>query len=69
MQNNDDVVTAWLNGSDSIDGLDNPAGSLYIDGQASAEAALAGTDMRATLGACGTFGGTTCSYSGGCICC
>lgn len=69
MQNNDDVVAGWLNGSDRIDGLDNPAGSLYIEGQAVAEAALASTDMRATLGVCGTLGGTTCSYGGGCLCC
>lgn len=69
MQNNDDVVSGWLNGSDSIDGQDNPAGSLYIEGQAVAEAALGNTDMRATLGACGTLGKTTCSYGGGCACC
>lgn len=69
MQLNDDVVNSWLNGSDSFDGHDNPAGSLYIEGEAVAEAALAGTDMRATLGACGTLGGTSCSYTGGCLCC
>ena len=70
MQINDDVVTGWMNGSDSIDGLDNPAGSLYIEGQAATEAALAGTGMRATFDACVTFvGGTSCSYSGGCLCC
>lgn len=70
MQSNDDVVSAWLNGSDSVDGLDNPAGSLFIEGQAAAEAAMAGTGMRATLGAvCATLGGTSCSYNGGCLCC
>ncbi|WP_091799657.1 DUF6229 family protein [Lysobacter sp. yr284] len=69
MQQNDDVVSGWLNGSDSVDGQDNPAGSLFIEGQAAAEAAMTGTGMRATLGACGTLGGTSCSYAGGCLCC
>jgi hypothetical protein len=70
MQQNDDVVAGWLSGSDSIEGLENPAGPLYIEGRAAAEAALTGTDMRATLRACGTLaGGTTCSFGGGCACC
>ena len=33
MQQNDDVVAGWLSGSDSIDGLENPAGPLYIEGR------------------------------------
>lgn len=70
MQQNDEVVSGWLDGSDSVDGLSNPAGSLFIDGQAAAEATMTGNGMRATLGVlCRTEGGTSCSYTGGCLCC
>lgn len=70
MQQNDEVISGWLEGSDSIDGLDNPAGPLYIEGQAATEAALTNPGMRATVLGCMTLaGGTTCSYSGGCLCC
>lgn len=40
MQLNDDVVSGWLNGADSVDGCDNPAGSLFIYGQNATDAAL-----------------------------
>ena len=67
MQLNDEVVSAWLDGSDSIGGHDNPAGPLYIEGQAATEAALthAGQGMI-TLS---LRGSTTCSMGGGCACC
>lgn len=65
MQQNDDVVAGWLSGSD---GDDNPAGPLYIEGAASLEAALTNPSMKETVGMV-TCRGTTCSYSGGCLCC
>lgn len=77
MQQTDYVVSGWLDGSDSIDGHDNPAGPLYLEGQARTEAALMGPGARAAMAgrqatfvACQTFvGGTSCSYDGGCMCC
>jgi hypothetical protein len=70
MQQSDDVISGWLSGSDSIDGLDNPAGPLYIEGQEATEAALTNPGMRASvLGTMSLVGGTTCSYGGGCLCC
>jgi hypothetical protein len=71
MQQNDDVVAGWLSGSDSIDGLENPAGPLYIEGEATTEAALTHQGMKATRLACGSFlvGRSTCSIGGGCACC
>lgn len=38
MQQHDEVVSGWLNGSDSVDGEYNPAGPLYIE--ANTESAL-----------------------------
>lgn len=70
MQLNDDVVSGWLSGSDSIDGLDNPAGPLYIQGQAAMEAAMTNPGTRATVvGTMSLISGTTCSACGGCLCC
>ena len=40
MQLNDNVVAGWLNGADSVDGCENPAGSLFIYGQEATDAAL-----------------------------
>jgi hypothetical protein len=37
MQQTDDIVEGWLSGSDDHD---NPAGPLYIQGEAATEAAL-----------------------------
>lgn len=67
MQLNDEIVSGWLSGSDSISGYDNPAGPLYIEGQAATEAALtsAGQEMN-TLS---LHGSTTCSMARGCACC
>lgn len=71
MQQTDDVVLGWLNGSDSFDGMDNPAGPLYIEGAAATEAALTNPEAGSTLltsvgGSC-----STCSLhmGGGCFCC
>ncbi|MFC5740778.1 DUF6229 family protein [Dyella tabacisoli] len=66
MQQTDDIVSGWLSGSDSIDGMENPAGPLYIEGAAATEAALtsstAGMNMftSATTVSCGGFGGCDC---------
>jgi hypothetical protein len=67
MQLNDEIVSGWLSGSDSIRGYDNPAGPLYIEGQAATEAALtsAGTEMSTIS----LHGSTTCSAGRGCACC
>lgn len=34
------VVSSWLNGSDSVNGMDNPAGSLFLGGVSAMEAAI-----------------------------
>jgi hypothetical protein len=70
MQQNDDVVSGWLSGSDSFDGLENPAGSLYIEGYAATEAALTDPGMGKVV----VSGATSCSFSGKncastCSCC
>jgi hypothetical protein len=62
MQQNDDVILGWLSGMDSVGGLDNPAGPLYID--ASTEKKMTGPAgaIRITLA-------TTQSCAAGCNCC
>lgn len=68
MQQTDNVVTAWRHGSDSAAGYKNPAGPLYIQGEAATTAALTAPTEIAVVTA------TSCSYSaigGGkrCLCC
>ncbi|MEN4902336.1 DUF6229 family protein [Luteimonas sp. TWI1437] len=36
----EDIVGGWLSGADSVDGHENPAGSLYAEGVAVTEAAM-----------------------------
>lgn len=63
MQHHDDVVSGWLNGSDSFGGLDNPAGPLYLD---------SATEKKMTnqaTAAIFTTQKTTMSCANGCICC
>lgn len=63
MQQHDEVVSGWLNGSDSVDGLDNPAGPLYID---NADQSVANASVRGFT----TEGGTTASCRpSSCHCC
>ena len=38
----EDIVNGWLSGADSVDGHDNPAGSLYTGGVEATEASMAG---------------------------
>lgn len=54
MQQHDEVVSGWLNGSDSVAGEYNPAGPLYIDNadQAMASAAIRATGMGGTTATC-----------------
>jgi hypothetical protein len=49
MQQTDDIVSGWLSGSDSVDGVENPAGSLYIEGAAATEAALTDPGAKKNL--------------------
>lgn len=63
MHHHDDVVSGWLDGSDSFGGLDNPAGPLYLD---------SGTEKKTTSQAAAaifTTQKTTMSCANGCICC
>ena len=63
MQQNDDVVSGWLNGSDSSGGWDNPAGPLYIDNSTEEKmTSQAASVIFTTLK-------TTQSCASGCACC
>jgi len=63
MQHADMIITGWLNGSDTVNGMDNPAGPLYIDGQDATEAVL--SNARLGLGTrC-----SVCTASAGSQCC
>jgi len=31
MQQNDEIVSGWLDGLDCVEGVENPSGPLYID--------------------------------------
>lgn len=68
MELNDDVVSGWLKGADSVDGCENPAGSLYIYGQEATDAAL--TSAAPTMITGGTTNcTTTVSVINSCLCC
>ncbi|MCD9031377.1 DUF6229 family protein [Luteimonas sp. Y-2-2-4F] len=41
----EDIVSGWLSGADSVDGYENPAGSLYVEGIAATEAAMTHRDF------------------------
>ncbi len=66
MQQFDEVVSGWLNGSDSFDGIENPAGPLFIQGEAATEAKLtdssSGEINAMTISTCsyGVLNGTHC---------
>jgi hypothetical protein len=59
MQQNDDVVSSWLNGSD----IDNPAGPLYLD------SATEDKMTSQTAASIITHQKTSQSCASGCICC
>lgn len=67
MQQTDDIVSGWLSGSDSIDGMENPAGPLYIEGAIATEAAL--TDSSAGMNMFSSITTASCRPGGGCSCC
>jgi hypothetical protein len=60
MQQNDEVVSSWLSGADS---LDNPAGPLYVDNAVEQKMTQAGAEMIDTMLK------TTQSCASGCACC
>lgn len=60
MQSND-IVSGWLSGADSVDGYENPAGPLYIEGESAVDDA-----MRAPITHSTSI--STCP-SGRCYCC
>ena len=63
MQQNDHVVLGWLSGSDTVGGLDNPAGPLYIDSATEKK-------MTSHVGAAMILThATTQSCASGCNCC
>jgi len=63
MQQNDKVVSSWLNGIDCVDGMDNPAGPLFIQGTAATEAAMADPSNIVSVST------ASCLPGGGCHCC
>lgn len=56
---NDDIVSAWRSGADSIDGLQNPAGPLYTEGAAATEAAMTNPEIALISG---TLTAVTCLH-------
>ncbi|WP_425481133.1 DUF6229 family protein [Dyella choica] len=64
MQQNDNVVSAWLEGADSISGLGNPAGPLFVDGSTEKK-----MTTRASAERIDTMFRTTQSCASGCSCC
>ena len=52
MQNLDEVVSSWLNGAEFADGLENPAGPLYIDHADTAVTHAARLDTGVTSASC-----------------
>jgi len=68
MQLNDNVVAGWLNGADSVDGCENPAGSLFIYGQEAPDAALTAVAPTMATGGTGNCT-TTMSVVNHCMCC
>jgi hypothetical protein len=41
----DKILAGWLSGADSVGGYDNPAGSLYTEGQTQTMAAMVNAEM------------------------
>lgn len=63
---NDDIVSSWRRGADSIDGLDNPAGPLYIEGEAATVAAMTTSNASNIITA--TLTVVTCKGAACCLC-
>lgn len=69
MQQLDEVVSGWLNGSDATGGIANPAGSLFIHGAAAVETALTKPNMGESAMGGGFYNTLSNSGGGGCWCC
>lgn len=63
---NDDIVSNWRRGVDSINGLDNPAGPLFIEGEGATIAAM--TTSNATNMITATLTVVTCTGAACCLC-
>ncbi|TDR41272.1 hypothetical protein DFR29_111186 [Tahibacter aquaticus] len=64
MQQHDEVVSGWLNGSNSVEGLDSPAGPLYLD---NADSVLMSSEN--TIFFTGLGGTTASCRPSSCACC
>ncbi|HEX7813773.1 DUF6229 family protein [Dyella sp.] len=60
----DDIVSSWLSGSDSFD---NPAGPLFMAGDATTEEAMSSPDAGMNMLTSATT--ASCRPNGGCACC
>lgn len=60
----DQTVSLWLSGVDSADGAENPAGPLFINGEAAMEAAMTGSNAVEAAASSGEL--TCCTVN---ICC
>lgn len=69
MQQFDDIVSSWLSGSDSVEGQENPAGPLYMEGTAATEASM--TDPDTVTSVLTSYTSASCLAGGGthCLCC
>jgi len=63
---NDNIVSGWRSGADSVDGLENPAGPLYVEGEAAIVAAMttpsAANMITSTLTAVTCHSGPACCF-------
>ncbi len=63
---NDDIVAGWRSGANSVGGMDNPAGPLYIEGEAAFQAAIRTSNATNIITA--TLTVTSCKGAACCLC-
>lgn len=63
---NDDIVSSWRSGASSVNGLENPAGPLYIEGEAATVAAMTTSNAAGMITA--TLTVVTCQGAACCLC-
>lgn len=63
---NDTIVSGWRSGADSVDGLENPAGPLYLEGEAAMVAAMTTPSAANMISA--TLTAITCHGAACCFC-
>jgi len=63
---NDDIVSGWRSGANSVDGLENPAGPLYIEGEAATIAAMTTSNANNMITSSLTV--VTCRGAACCLC-